>query len=202
MDLTPTQIATIVGISRNSTNTYLKAIRRQIACYCEQESLVSGQVDVDESFFGVQRVKGKPGRGVYGNTIVFGLYKRNGKGYTEIVPNASKKTLHGIIRGKVALDSVIHSDGCRGYNGLVDVGYAKHFRVDYGKNEFATTQSHINGIEGFWGFAKTRLTKCRGMHPTTFYLHLKECEFRYNYRKENIYPKLLSLIRNNPLKLS
>ena len=41
-----------------------------------------------------------------------------------------------------------------------------------------------------------------GMQLTTFYLHLKECEFRFNYRKENIYPKLLSLIRNNPLNLS
>lgn len=202
LDLTATQIAAIVGVSRNSINTYLKAIRREVASFCEQESPVSGQVEVDESFFGARRVKGKRGRGAYGKTIVFGLYKRNGKVYTEIVPNASKKTLQGIIRGKVALDSVIHSDGWRGYNGLVDVGYAKHFRVDHGKNEFATRQSHINGIEGFWGFAKTRLTKCRGMHPATFYLHLKESEFRFNYRKENIYPKLLSLIRNNPLKLS
>ena len=90
------------------------------------------------------------------------------------------------------MDTVIHSNGWRGYNGLVDVGYVKHFRVDHGKNEFATTQHHINGIEGFWGFAKTRLTKCRGMHPTTFYLHLKECELRFNYRKkiaiQNSYP--------------
>ena len=124
--------------------------------FWEQKSLASGQAEVDESFFGAQRVKGKRWRGVYGKTIVFELYKRNGKVYTEIVPNASKKTLQGIIRGKVALDNVIHFDVWRGYNGLVDVGYAKHFRVDHDKNEFATTQGHSNGIEGFWGFAKTR----------------------------------------------
>ena len=159
-------------------------------------------MEVDESLFGARRVKGKRGRGAYGKVLVFGLYKRNGKVYTEVVPNASKKTLQAIIRGKVALESVIHSDGWRGYNGLVDLGYAKHLRVDHGRNEFATSTSHINGIEGFWGFAKTRLVKCRGMHPATFYLHLKESEFRFNYRKEHIYPKLLSLIRNSPLKLS
>ena len=202
LDLTAVQIAELSGVSRNSINKYLTAIRGRIAEFCEQESPFNGQIEVDESLFGARRVKGKRGRGAYGKVLVFGLYKRNGRVYTEIVPDASKKTLQAIIRGKVALDSVIHSDGWRGYNGLVDLGYAKHLRVDHASNEFVTSSSHINGIEGFWGFAKTRLVKCRGMHPTTFYLHLKESEFRFNYRKENIYPKLLSLIRNRPLKLS
>ena len=88
-------------------------------------------------------------------------------------PNCSKATLQKVIRGKVSLDSVIYSDGWRGYNGLVDVGYGKHLRVDHGKDEFATGEAHINGIEGFWGFAKTRLVKYRGMHPHSFSLHSK-----------------------------
>jgi len=42
----------------------------------------------------------------------------------------------------------------RGYNGLVDVGFEKHFRVDHGKNEFSKGNGkHINGIESFWGYA-------------------------------------------------
>jgi len=55
-----------------------------------------------------------------------------GKVYTEIVPDASKKPLQAAIRCQVApyLDSIIHSDGWRGYyNGLVDMGYQKHLRV-------------------------------------------------------------------------
>ena len=76
LDLTGTPIAAIVGISRNSMNTYLKAIRRLIARFCEQDSPVSGQVEVDESFFGARRVTGKRGRGAYGKTIVFGLLTR------------------------------------------------------------------------------------------------------------------------------
>jgi transposase-like protein len=92
----------------------------------------------------------------------------------------------------VELESVIHSDGWRGYNGLVDIGYAKHLRVDHGRNEFVRGRSHINGIEGFWGFAKSRLSRFRGMHKSTFYLHLKECEFRYNNRNENMYDLLLT----------
>ena len=91
----------------------------------------SGEVEVDESYFGARRVRGLRGRGARGKTIVFGLLKRHGKIYTEIVPDCSMATLQGIIRGKVSLESVIHSDGWRGYNGLVDLGCQKHFRVEH-----------------------------------------------------------------------
>ena len=81
-------------------NKYLKAIRGRIAQLCENESPFSGQVEVDESYFGARRAKGKRGRGARGKTIVFGIFKRNGNVYTEIVPGASKKSLQRVIRGK------------------------------------------------------------------------------------------------------
>jgi len=199
VDLDATQIAKITGLNRNTINRYLKAIRIRIAEFCETQSPFSGEIEVDESFFGARRVRGKRGRGAAGKTIVFGVFKRNGSVYTEIVPNCKKATLQGIIRGRVTLDSVIYSDGWRGYNGLVDVGYGKHFRVDHGNDEFANGRNHINGIEGFWGYAKTRLTRARGMSPSTFYLHLKECEFRFNYRSQNLYKIILAMIRKRPL---
>ena len=119
--------------------------------------------------------------------------------YTEIVPDCSRATLQGIIRGRVDLESVIHSDGWRGYDGLVDLGYQKHFRVQHSHNEFSNKHSHINGIESFWSYAKTRLVRFRGLQKQTFYLHLKECEFRFNHRQEDIYLLVLKLLRENPL---
>jgi hypothetical protein len=202
VDLNASQVASLTGLSRNTVNRYLRAIRERLAEFCDSRSPFSGEVEVDESFFGARRAKGKRGRGAYGKTIVFGIFKRNGCVYTEIVPNCSKATLQKVIRGKVSLDSVIYSDGWRGYNGLVDVGYGKHLRVDHGKDEFATGEAHINGIEGFWGFAKIRLAKYRGMHPHSFSLHLKECEFRFNYRDQDIYRLLLKIFRNQPLNVS
>ncbi|MGR9101174.1 MAG: IS1595 family transposase, partial [Gammaproteobacteria bacterium] len=101
--------------------------------------------------------------------------------------------------GKVSLESVIHSDGWRGYHGLVDMGYAKHFRVEHGSNEFANEQSHINGIESFWAYAKLRLSKVKGIRREMFYLHLKETEFRFNYRRDNLYLLLLKLLRQKPI---
>ncbi len=60
----------------------------------------------------------------------------------------------------------------------------------------------LNGIKGFWGLTKTRLVKFKGIHRHTFYLPLKEGEFRYNHRKENIYKLLLKLVLKNLLLLT
>ena len=205
LDLEATKIAFLTHISRPSINKILLALREQIAAFCEVQSpykSLKGDVEVDESYFGGRRKKGLRGRGASGKLPVFGLLKRQGKVYTEIVDDCSKATLQAIIRGKVDLDSVIHSDGWGGYDGLVDIGFKKHKRVNHSNNEFASETSHINGIESFWGFAKTRLAKFRGVPERTFYLHLKECEFRFNYRQKNLYQLILKIARNNPLKLS
>lgn len=127
------------------------------------------------------------------------MLKCGGKVYTEIVPDCKSKTLQDIIRGNVSVESVIHTDVWRGYDGLVDIGYDKHFRVYHGSNEFANKVSHINGIESFWSYAKIRLVKFRGIKKDSFYLHLKECEFRFNHRKDNLSATMLKFIRDNSL---
>ena len=199
LDLDAQQISILTHLNRNTVNRYLKLIRKRIAEFCESETPFKGEVEVDESYFGAKRVRGKRGRGAAGKTPVFGILQRQGKVYTEIVPDCAKATLQGIIRGRVSPESVIHSDKWRGYNGLVDLGYKKHYRVHHGTNEFARGKNHINGIESFWAFAKNRLMKFHGIPRDTFYLHLKECEFRFNYRKENLYYLLLKMFREKPL---
>jgi transposase len=199
MDLTATDAAELTGLSLRSVNPIYLKLRRRIAAHCESASPFRGEVEIDESYFGPRRVRGKRGRGAGGKTIVFGVFKRNGCVYTEIVPDCRKKTLQKAVRGRVDLDTVVHSDGWRGYDGLVDVGYAKHLRVNHSENEFASGRSHINGIESFWSYAKRRLVRFNGVPRHTFYLHLKETEFRFNHRRENLYRTLLELLRRNPL---
>jgi len=176
------------------------AFRKRIAEYNQETSPINGELEVDESYFGAKRVKGKRGRGAGSKTIVFGLFKRDGKVYTEIVPDCSAKTLQGIIRGYVSIESVIHSDKWRGYDGLVDLGYEKHFRVDHSMDEFSKgSGNHINGIESFWGYAKHRLTKFKGIPRHLFHLHLKETQFRFNHRGQDLYKIFLAWFRANPL---
>lgn len=201
LDMTAVQLSRAAGLNRNTVNRLCRIVRESIAEHCESQSPFRGTVEIDESYFGPKRVRGKRGRGAGRKTIVFGILKRNGKVYTRIVPNAEKAILLRIVKQKVRSGSTIHSDGWAAYDGLVDMGYRKHYRVHHGQDEFARGRSHINGIENFWGLAKVRLAKYRGMHPQTFFLHLKECEFRFNYRNRDLYAILLSLFkRKSPKK--
>ena len=87
LDLNAVQIAALTRLSRVSINRHLTALRQRMAWLCEQAAPMSGEIEVDESYFGARRAKGKHGRG----------------------------------------------------------------------------EAHINGIEGFWGYTKSRLSKFRGM---------------------------------------
>ena len=108
-----------------------------------------------------------------------------------------------LINSKIDKKTIVFTDGFKTYDSLVDLGYKKHYRVRHGKSEFAKKEkkikNHINGIENFWGIAKVRLYKFRGIDRRTFYLHLKECEFRFNHRQDNLYLLLLKIFRNKPL---
>ena len=199
LDLSATQTAKMTGLSVRRSNDLFLTLRKKLSQECEKISPFSGDLEADESYFGPRRVRGRRGRGAGGKTIVFGLLKREDKVYTQIMPNVSRAALQAVIRGHAALDSTIHTDGWSGYDGLVDLGYERHFRVHHGANEFAVGRNHINGIESFWGFAKHRMTKFHGPSKRTFPLHLKETEFRFNHRNSDLYKVLLSLLRKDPL---
>ena len=200
LDLTATKTTAFTALTRKSVTRIFLKIRARIAAACARASPFSAcEVEVEESDFGARRVRGKRGRGASGKTLVFGICKRNGRVYTEIVPDCKKRTLQTIMRGRLARDAVSNSEGWRGYDGLVDVGYAKHFRVHHGQDEFVRGTAPVNGIESFWSSAKRRLQQFNGIPAATFNLHLKECEDRFNHRGKNLSRGLLKLLVSNPL---
>ena len=199
LDLTAADAARLTGLSRMSTTYLYQRLRQHLVGLRQVPSELQGTVEVDESYFGPRRVRGKRGRGAGNKTIVFGLFKRGGQVYVEIVPNCAKATLQAIIRGHIAPSAVVHTDGWRGYDGLVDVGYDKHFRVQHGQNEFARGSQHINGIESFWSFAKRRLVQFNGVRTEDFETFLLESEMRFNLRRQDLYKFLLASLKNNPL---
>jgi len=145
LDLNAIQIADFTRISRNSINRYLHLLRERMAQLCERAVPMRGEIEVDESYFGARRVKGKRGRGAFGKTAVFGIYKRNGQVHAQIVPDCCKATLQATIRGRVSADSTLYSDGRGGYDGSADMGYRRQLRVAHGRGEFARGEAHING---------------------------------------------------------
>ena len=200
LEMEAQKISEFIGINRVSVNRIFGKIRERIAAICEGESpFKNGEIELDESYFGARRVRGVRGRGARGKIPVFGMLKRGDKVYTQVVKNCSVSELMPIIKGKADKEAVIYTDGFKTYDGLADYGYKRHYRVKHGENEFAKGHRHINGIENFWGLCKVRLAKFRGVHKHKFYLHIKECEFRYNHRDKNLYLYLLKNIRNNPI---
>ena len=187
-----------LSLNRNTLNRIYQKIRLRISEICESESPFDrGEIELDESYFGGKK-KGKRGRGSLNKIPVFGIYKRGEKVYTQVVKNCSIAELLPIITEKVNTDSIVYTDCFRTYDCLVDYGYKQHYRIKH-KEQFADGRNHINCIENFWGLCKVRLAKFRGISRNTFYLHLKECEFRYNYKNINLYRFLLKNIRNKPL---
>ena len=84
----------------------------------------------------------------------------------------------------------------RGYNGLVDAGHDRHYRVNRDKNEFSKGNGvHINGIESFWSFTKRRLRKFNGLSKHTFDLHLKERERRRKKDEKELREELPRILK-------
>ena len=186
-DIDATRTSKILQINRNTINRYYNIFR--VAIFRASISLgkiSSGEFELDETYFGARRVRGKRGRGTAGKTPVFGLLKRDGKVYVEIVKSCSRKELMPIIQGHILEGSTIHTDGWKAYDGLVLNGYTHH-RVFHSHNEFARGKCHVNGIESFWSFAKRRVAKFNGLTDDKFFLHLKESEFRFNNRQNDIF---------------
>jgi len=169
--------AKLVNVNKSTAAYYFHRLREIIALECKNEALLSGEFEVDESYFGGTR-KGKRGRGAAGKVPVFGILKRGGKVYTQIIPDAKSKTLMPIIRDKIQPDSIVYSDCWRGYN-VLDVSEFKHYRINHSKL-FANEKNHINGIENFWNQAKRHMRKFNGIPAKQFELFLKECEWRFN----------------------
>ena len=198
MDLNALETSKITNISHVSCKKIFHKLRVYIFKNLLDKETTKGEFELDESYFGAKRVRGKRGRGAAGKTPVFGLLKRDGNVYVQIVNNCSKEELMPIITGTILEGSTIHTDGWKAYDGLVLNGY-DHYRVYHSHDEFVRGKSHVNGIESFWSFTKRRLAQFNGLSDETFYLHLKESEFRFNNRFKDLYSIILKQLRQKPL---
>ncbi len=171
--------ARLCGVNRKTAAFYFLRLREIIAVEleAENEAMFGGEIEVDESYFGGRR-KGKRGRGAAGKIPVFGLLKRGSKVYTKVITDAFSATLMPIIERKVVPDSIVYSDGWKGYN-VLDVSDFHHFRINHSEL-FVDNQTYINGIENFWNQAKRHMRKFNGVPKAHFGLFLKECEWRFN----------------------
>ncbi|TWW01760.1 LuxR C-terminal-related transcriptional regulator [Chitinophaga pinensis] len=204
-DLTATQIANISGVSRVTVNSYLKKIRQQIARHCESLSPSDNHnrsvaparlTHASPAEDGDVSVKTEVGRTV--KPVVFGIYRSSDRLHTEILPDVSRSMIHSVVRSsRSILEMQGAAEKIRRFSNVVDLGQYRLYNLE---NEGAI--SIADDVDAFWGLTKHRLAKFKGLNRSTVYLHLKECEFRYNNRNEDIYETLLELLKSQPLSLS
>ena len=142
-----------LGISYNTTHKIYQRIRKAIFNFVSREDEVL--------------------KGAMDKIPVFGILERNGKVKVEIVEDVSAETILRETIKKVKRGSIIYTDQFNGF---------RHERIDKSVR-FSNGRVYINGIEGFWSYAKERLLKFHGVSRENFVYYLKELEFRYNNRK-------------------
>lgn len=183
-----------LGISYNTAYKAISTLRMAIVAHAQDaQVLLGGEVEIDEAYFGGRR-KGKRGRGAASKVPVFGILEREGRVYVKVVPNVRAETVLGLTVKKVRRGSIVYTDKFKIYDSLMFCGY-RHLKIDHGKL-FTRGRVYINGLEGFWSYAKERLMKHHGISPQRFSLYLKELEFRYNHKNEDVFPVLVKYLCN------
>ncbi|MBI5420965.1 MAG: IS1595 family transposase [Parcubacteria group bacterium] len=153
---------------------------------------LEGIVEVDETYLGGQgknkrlEIKrksalSKRGRGTT-KQPVFGILCRGGKVWAELIDRTEAENLQPIIERKVRRGSIVCSDTWRGYTGIAAKGYI-HRMVEHSKNKYSDKKgNHINGLEGFWGYLKRKLSAKGGVRREKLHVYLGEYVWKYNHR--------------------
>ena len=200
------EIAKETGINRLRIIRALTIVRQVFAK--DIPEVFSGTVVVDETYIGGQwknkkKIKRlqevKRGRGCF-KTPVFGILCRGGKVWAEVVSDVEARTLIPLISRRVKQGSTICSDTWKSYTGIAAKGYV-HRLVEHSKNEYVNKEgTHINGLEGFWGYLKRKLASKGGIRKERLPLYLAEYVWRYNHRHLTIKQqtdKILQLLFNH-----
>ena len=184
------------NVSAKARERFYRVLR---ACCATSEHLrepFHGAVECDETAFGGQR-PGKRGRGAAGKVLVFGLVQRNGHVKAVPIETASEGNILREIQAHTREGSLYYTDGWYAYATLPLRGEHVVIRKEKGR---PVGRDHINGIEGFWSYAKNWLYPYRGVPRRFFHLYLAEVCFRFNHRDRDLKPLLMGLMKRTSIQ--
>ena len=136
LNLDAPQIAVLTGLNRNTVNRFLKDLRERIAQYCE-ESPLSGEIEVDESFFGSPdgSKRNETGeRSERPSSSAFSIETE--RSIPRSFPTAPKIPFRASFAEKWPWRASSLPTAGEAMKPKVDVEYGKHLRVDHGKDPF------------------------------------------------------------------
>ncbi len=191
-DLTATQIARYTGVSRVTVNNYLRLIRTHIALHCAAlNPLESQEIPVAQTEIETPGLEDA-------NAYYYGCYRHADKVFTKGLCSMDKHTLIALrqIRFSKPEEQVLPGS-LEKFHAVVDFESWKLYQPACCVK--GVSDSTCDEIAIFWGNTRNRLIKFRGLNKRTLGLHVKESEFRHNYRNQDINALLLNIIYKYPL---
>lgn len=185
------QIQRETGVTYKTAWRMCNLVRRMLD---EDSAPFSGEVEVDEAYFGGRKKGGKRGRGSENKTAVVGVAQRKGKLKVQAVPDTKKKTVLPIVSKTVSVGAKVYTDEYPVYNRLPYLGY-QHDKVMHSHSVYVSGNVHTNTIEGFWSLCKNGIRGVfHSVSPKYLQDYLNEYSFRYNHRNDET-PMFLTILR-------
>ncbi|NCD24613.1 MAG: transposase [Deltaproteobacteria bacterium] len=126
---------------------------------------------------------------------VFGIVERGPHVFVDLIPELDGDS---IVHFKMnfhlktaSLGKIIYTDKFKQYAALLTGG--SHLSSVYNIRH-ADKGLCIDSTKGFWSFSKDWFRRLKGISPRNFPLYIKELEFRYNHKNEDIFPILAEFL--------
>lgn len=181
--------------SPTTIEKFFRVIRQVLSIAEDCTEPFRGQIECDETMFGGHRT-GKRGWGAAGKVIVLGILQRDGVVRVFPIKGRGRAVIEQLVVEHTLPGSLYYTDNWQAYAGLAVRGEHVVVRKEKGRPK---GRDHINGIEGFWSYAKHWLYMYRGVPRKFFHLYLGELSFRFNHRDEDLFPLILKLLRQTSL---
>jgi len=182
--------------SLDAIERFFQDIRTILSIAEKTSRELAGELELDETTFGGRR-KGKRGWGAAGKVIVFGILQRNGLVRVFPVPRRKRRHILPLVIRHTRPGSLYYTDDWSAYASLAVRGGHVVVRKDQGRPK---GRDHLNGIEGFWSYAKHWLYQYRGVPRKFFHVYLGEISFRFNHRREDLYPLIYKRLLHTEVK--
>lgn len=180
------QIERELGVSYPTAWRMMHQIRKMMEA---PDELLSGEVEIDETFIHPNTFKRSSARRIYGfdvrrkGEVVFGMVQRGGMVKVMHVKSTGARVLQPLIYKHVAVGSVIHTDGFLAYRKLPRMGY-EHRWTDHGAGQYYTEDSYTQNIENVWSHFK-RGIKGVYRHIGKQYIGAYANEYAWRYSNRN-----------------
>jgi transposase len=187
-DLTATQIANLTGVSRVTVNNYFRTIRLRIARHCEEKNPNSNYSKTHSVVY-LKKESNDYENGQERHQTLYGFHWHNGKVFASSLER-KEKAENGNGQA-VTNDHNLEQYKLQNFHAIADFKNWKLFNMQ------SNSDVAEDDIFCFWNDTKNRMVKFRGLHKNMLYLHVKECEFRYNYRNDDINTVLLGVMQKH-----